>query len=193
MFTSATLPLTRRCFFARAALAATVPSIAMACLAAEPSFDAASISTDSPDLPAATLLHGGEAPAYLLVFHTGQEVMRGLLAFAKKYDLVAGHVTGIGAISGAVIGYFDPIKNTYLRNQQNDQAELLSLTGNLALYDNAPFFHVHVALGLRDGGARGGHLFEATVRPTVELVLTTSPRPVRRMIDRDTGLPLLNP
>lgn len=193
MLTSEELPMTRRGFFAKAALAATVPSIAMTCLAAEPSFDAASISADSPDLPAATLLNSGEAPAYLLVFHTEQEVMRGLVAFAKKYDLVAGHVTGIGALSGAVIGYFDPKTKTYLRNQQNDQAELLSLTGNLALYDNAPFFHVHVALGLRDGAARGGHLFEALVRPTVELVLTTSPRPLRRMIDRETGLPLLNP
>jgi predicted DNA-binding protein with PD1-like motif len=167
--------------------------MAAACLGAEPSFDPASISADSPDLPAAALLNAGEAPAYLLVFHTGQEVMRGLVAFAKKYDLVAGHVTGIGAVSGAVIGYFDPQKNAYLRNQQNDQAELLSLTGNLALNDNAPFFHIHVALGLRDGAARGGHLFEAMVRPTVELVLTSSTRPVRRKVDRDTGLPLLDP
>ena len=144
-------------------------------------------------MPQATLLNSGEAPAYLLVFHTGQHVMKGLLAFARKHDLVAGHVTGIGAISDAVIGYFDPQANKYLQNRQDEQAELLSLTGNLALNDNAPFFHVHVALGLRDGSARGGHLFEATVRPTVELVLTTSPRPVRREVDRETGLPLLDP
>ncbi|HWE94922.1 MAG TPA: DUF296 domain-containing protein [Tepidisphaeraceae bacterium] len=144
-------------------------------------------------MPASTLLNGGEAPAYLLVFHTGQEVMKGLLAFAKKHELVAGHLTGIGAVSGAEIGYFDPEKNEYLRRQENGQAELLSLTGNLALYEGAPFFHVHVALGLRDGAARGGHLFELTVRPTVELVLTTSPRPVRRKIDNETHLPLLDP
>ncbi len=50
-----------------------------------------------------------------------------------------------------------------------------------------------MALGLRDRSARGGHLFEATVRPTVELVLNTYPRPVRRKIDPDTGLPLLDP
>lgn len=119
--------------------------------------------------------------------------MKGLLAFAKKHDLVAGHLTGIGALSGAVIGYFDPEKHAYLRHPENEQAELLSLTGNLALNDDEPFFHVHVALGLRDGSARGGHLFEAMVRPTVELVLTTSPRALRRKIDRETGLPLLDP
>ena len=192
MSTSAPLSMTRRCFFLRASQAVLVPSAAAAWLAAAP-VDAASESADSPDMPAATLLNSGEAPTYLLVFHTGQEVMKGLLAFAKKHDLVAGHLTGIGAISGAVIGYFDPEKNTYLRHEENGQAELLSLTGNLALYENAPFFHVHVALGLRDGAARGGHLFEATVRPTVEVVLTTSPRPVRREIDREAHLPLLDP
>jgi predicted DNA-binding protein with PD1-like motif len=192
MFTSPNLQMTRRCFFLQTTLAAAVPSAAAAWLAPAP-VDAASDSPDTPDLPAATLLNSGEAPAYLLVFHTGQEVMRGLFAFAKKYDLVAGHLAGIGAISDAVIGYFDPEINAYRRHRENEQAELLSLTGNLALNDNAPFFHIHVALGLRDGSARGGHLFEATVRPTVELVLTTSPRPVRRKIDPDTHLPLLDP
>ena len=106
---------------------------------------------------------------------------------------MAGHLTGIGAVSDAVIGYFDPEKKAYLRNAEKGQAEVLSLTGNLALDDNEPFFHVHVALGLRDGSARGGHLFEATVRPTVEVVLTTYPKPVRRKIDPETGLPLLDP
>jgi hypothetical protein len=171
-----------------------VPSAALACLAAAPPSDhATSNSAASPDLPAATLLNSGEAPSYLLVFHTGQEVIKGLHAFARKHDLVAGHVTGIGALSGAVIGYFDPEKNSYLRRPESEQVELLSLTGNLALNDNEPFFHVHVALGLRDGSARGGHLFEAVVRPTVELVLTSSPRPLRRKIDHVTGLPLLDP
>ena len=193
MYTLETLPMTRRCFFVKASLAAAAASSAASFLGAAPAVAATTEYSDSPDLPDAALLNGGEAPAYLLVFHTGQEVMKGLLAFAKKYDLVAGHVTGIGALSGVVIGYFDPEKNEYLRHEENGQAELLSLNGNLALNHNEPFFHIHIALGLRDGSARGGHLFEATVRPTVELVLTTSPRPVRREIDHETGLPMLDP
>ena len=180
---SGSLPMTRRCFFAAAGLAAAAP----AALAARES------SPDADNLPKAALLSDGDAKTYLLVFHTGQAVMDGLLAFARKHKLVAGHLTGIGAISDAVIGYFDPEKKAYLRNHEKGQAEVLSLTGNLALHDDEPFFHVHVALGLRDGSARGGHLFEATVHPTVELVLNTYPRPVRREIDPETGLPLLEP
>jgi predicted DNA-binding protein with PD1-like motif len=176
------LSLTRRCFFAAAGLA----------LAAPPAIRARERSSNAA-LPKAALLGDGDARTYLLVFRTGQEVMKGLLAFARKHGLTAGHLTGIGAVSDAVVGYFDPEKKAYLRIHEKGQAELLSLTGNLALYEGEPFFHVHVALGLRDGSTRGGHLFEATVRPTAELVLTTYSRPIRRTIDPDTGLPLLDP
>jgi uncharacterized protein len=179
---SGPVPLTRRCFFAAAGLAVAAPAA-----------NAGERSAATDNLPKAALLGDGEVKTYLLEFQTGQEVMQGLLAFAKKHKLVAGHLTGIGAISDAVIGYFDPEKNVYLRNAEKGQAEVLSLTGNLALYNSEPFFHIHVALGLRGGSARGGHLFEAKVRPTVEVVLTAYPKPVRRKIDPDTGLPLLDP
>ncbi len=178
---SAHLPLTRRCFFAAAGLAVAAPAAS-----------AGERSAATDNLPKAALLGDGDVKTFLLEFRTGQEVMQGLLAFAKKHKLVAGHLTGIGAISEGVIGYFDPEKKIYLRNTEKGQAEVLSLTGNLALYDSEPFFHIHVALGLRDGSARGGHLFEAMVRPTVELVLTAYPKPVRRKIDPETGLPLLD-
>ena len=181
MFLTGPLPMTRRCFFATAGLGVAVGTVG----AAEPAASA--------DLPKAELLGDGDVKTYLLVFHTGQEVMKGLLAFAGKHKLVAGHLTGIGAISDAVVGYFDPQKKVYLRLREKGQHEVLSLTGNLALYDGEPFFHVHVALGLGDGSTRGGHLFEAMVRPTVELVLTTYATSVRRKIDPETGLPLLDP
>ena len=174
--------MTRRCFFAAAGLGVA----ADAARAGEP-------AAETADLPKAALLSDGEAKTYLLEFRTGQEVMKGLLAFARKHKLAAGHLTGIGAISHAVIGYFDPQTKTYLRNPEPGQAEVLSLTGNLALDGNQPFFHVHVALGRRDGSARGGHLFEAIVRPTMEVVLTAYPKPVRRKTDPETGLPLLDP
>ena len=182
MALSETIPMTRRCFFAAAGLSVAAGAAG-----------AAGPAVETNDLPKAGLLADGDAKTYLLVFHTGQEVMKGLLAFARQHKLVAGHLTGIGAISDAVVGYFDPEKDTYLRIHEKGQHEVLSLTGNLALYDGEPFYHVHVALGLRDGSARGGHLFEATVRPTVELVLTAYPKPVRRKVDPETHLPLLDP
>ncbi len=183
MAVSESLSMTRRCFFTAAGLAVAAP----AAIAARES------ATETRDAPEAVLLGEGEPKTYLLVFHTGQEVMKGLHAFAKQQGLVAGHLTGIGAISHAVLGYFNPQKKAYERVRVAEQTEVLALTGNLALYDNEPFFEVHTALGLENGSARGGHLFEAYVRPTVEVVLTAFAHPVRRKIDPATGLPLLAP
>jgi predicted DNA-binding protein with PD1-like motif len=165
--------------------------VAAGATAAGPS---AAQTTDLPrgSLPRAALLADGSVKTYLLVFRTNQEVMKGLMAFARKHKLVAGHLTGIGAVRDAVVGYFDPQKKAYVRYHEKEQAEVLSLTGNLALYKGEPFFHVHAALSSRDGGTHGGHLFAAMVRPTVELVLTAYPKPLRRKIDSETGLPLLD-
>jgi predicted DNA-binding protein with PD1-like motif len=49
-----------------------------------------------------------------------------------------------------------------------------------------------VVLGLRDGSTRGGHLLEAHVRPTLEIVLSESAAPLQRRLDAAVGLPLLD-
>jgi predicted DNA-binding protein with PD1-like motif len=136
---------------------------------------------------------GGGQTTYLLVFDKGAEVLSGLTAFAREHRLVAGSVSGIGAVSDAELAFFDRHKKEYRPIPVAQQAEVLALTGNLALRGHAPFFHVHTALGLPDGSTRGGHLVRAHVWPTLEVVLTTWDRPVRRKLDRETGLPLLAP
>ena len=73
----------------------------------------------------------------------------------------------------------------------NEQVEVLSLTGDVALYGDASKLHVHVVLGKPDGTAIGGHLLTATVRPTLEVILEESPGYLQRRIDEETGLPLI--
>ena len=176
--------LTRRSLLATAALGLAGCAVG--------AVEAQEIDTSRVDLPRVEILTDNEVRTYLLVFRTGQEVMKGLVAFAREHGVTAGHLTGVGALSDAVVGYFDADTKAYLKHREEGQQELLSLTGNIARYDNAPFYPVHVALGRRDGQARGGHLFEASVRPTVEVFVTTYAKAVRRHIDPEWGLPLLS-
>jgi predicted DNA-binding protein with PD1-like motif len=46
-------------------------------------------------------------------------------------------------------------------------------------------------LGRRDGSALSGHLFEARMRPTLEVLLVDSPSYLRRERDADSGLALI--
>ena len=74
----------------------------------------------------------------------------------------------------------------------NEQLELLSLIGDVALKDNVPQVHAHAVVGKKDGTAHGGHLLQAHIRPTCEIVLVESPAHLQRRIDQESGLPLID-
>lgn len=129
---------------------------------------------------------------FAIVFATGDEVAGGLLKFAEENGLSASHFTAIGAFERVTLGYFDWQKKDYRRIPMLEQVEVLSLIGDIALDDGKPKVHAHVVVGKEDGTAHGGHLLEAYVRPTLEVVLVESPGHLTRSPDRDSGLALID-
>ena len=99
---------------------------------------------------------------FAIVFDTGDEVATGLLAFAKEKGLVGSHFTAIGALSDVTLGFFDWDKKDYRKLQINEQVEVLSLIGDVALNKGEPKVHAHVVVSKSDGTAHGGHLMEPT-------------------------------
>jgi predicted DNA-binding protein with PD1-like motif len=138
------------------------------------------------------LLSDGAEKAFIVVFETEDEVMQGLLEFARENGVSAGHFTAIGALSDVVLGYLDWEKKDYEPIRLMEQVEVLSLVGDVALENGAPKIHAHVVVGRRDGTAHGGHLLEGHVRPTLEVVLHESPEHLRRQVDPETGLALID-
>lgn len=128
----------------------------------------------------------------VLIFETGDEVVSILTKFAKDHKIPAAHFTAIGAFSDAGIGYFDWQKKDYLKNQVDEQVEVVSLIGDIALDKGTPKVHAHVVVGKRNGMAMGGHLMEAHVRPTLELVLHESAQDLKRKFDAESGLALID-
>lgn len=139
------------------------------------------------------LIHseGGEK-TFVLVFDAGDEVVSGIAGFAKENGLDAASLTAVGAFSGARLGYFDVEKKEYEKIPVEEQVEVLSLIGDIALNEGEPELHAHVVLGRRDGTTRGGHLLEAHVRPTLEVVLIESPDHLKKRTDEETGLALID-
>jgi hypothetical protein len=128
----------------------------------------------------------------VLVFDTGDEVISQLTTFAREHRIAAAHFTAIGAFSDAALGYFDLQKKNYLRNQVDEQVEVVSLIGDIALDKGEPKVHAHVVVGKKNGAALGGHLLEAHVRPTLELVLQESNGELKRKFDPESGLALID-
>ncbi len=134
--------------------------------------------------------HGGER-TIALVFENGDEVVSELRTFLQKSDIEAAHFTAIGALRDVTLGYFDWEKKDYHRIPVNEQVEVLSLVGNVAMHQSKPKIHAHIVVGKRDGTAHGGHLLEAHVRPTLEVILMETPRHLLRKHDEETGLALI--
>jgi uncharacterized protein len=138
------------------------------------------------------LIHreGGEK-TFVLIFDTGDEAFEGLSAFAREERLSAARFTGVGAFSDVVLGYFDWQKKDYERIPIEEQVEVVALVGDVALDEGEPAVHAHVVVARSDGSAYGGHLLEAHVRPTLEIVVTESPAHLRKRHDPASGLALI--
>ena len=138
------------------------------------------------------LIHDDEEKTFAIIFDKGDEVASGLLSFAKDNNLSASRFTAIGAFERVTLGFFERERKDYKRIIINEQVEVLSLVGDIASDGGEPKVHAHVVVGKADGTAHGGHLLEARVWPTLEVILVESPEHLRRKIDKETGLALIS-
>lgn len=129
---------------------------------------------------------------FVAVLETGDEVSSCLYRLAESEKLSAAQVTAIGAFREVVLSYWDWDTKKYQEIPVRDQVEVLSLNGDITQDPNGkPKLHLHTVIGRRDGAAMGGHLKEAHVRPTLEVLLTETPAHLRRELDPETGLALI--
>ena len=135
----------------------------------------------------------GGLRTFVIVLATDDEAVKSLTSFAVNQRLAASHFTAIGAFSRAVAAYFDWSAKQYRHISIDEQVEVLSLMGDVTIEDGKPKVHAHVVLGKADATAHGGHLIEASVRPTLEIVVTETPRPLHRRFDPASGVALIDP
>jgi hypothetical protein len=67
------------------------------------------------------------------------------------------------------------------------------MIGDIALYQGKPTVHTHMVVGLRDGTTKSGHVLEAHVFPTLEVMVTIDPIPMQKRLDPETDLTLIDP
>jgi uncharacterized protein len=131
---------------------------------------------------------------YAVIFETGDELAAGLSRFAQEQKLAGSSFKAIGALSSVKLGWFDWKTKKYVPSVVLDeQVELVSLIGDVALDNGKPQVHSHVVVAKADGTAHGGHLIEAHVRPTCEVLLTESPKHLQKQFDAESGLALIRP
>jgi predicted DNA-binding protein with PD1-like motif len=139
------------------------------------------------------LISDGPERTFALVFERGDEVMSALHVFIVEHAVHAARFSAIGAFERAEVAWFDWQRKVYEPISVAEQVEVLSLNGDVAMDGAKPRAHAHVVLGRRGGATVGGHLMEAVVRPTLEVVLVDSPGHLRRVFDPESGIALIRP
>ena len=147
----------------------------------------------APRMQVQLLSSGEPTQQYAVIFYQGDEAFSGLQEFAEKYHVTSAHFTAIGAINGATLGWFDPQRKMYKKIPITGQHEVIGMSGDIALYQGKPVVHTHMVVGYPDGTTRGGHVLEAYVSPTLEVMVTVDPIAMHKRFDPDTDLTLIDP
>ena len=128
------------------------------------------------------------------ILKRGEDIYKALLDLADEYDISAGIFNMIGAVSHAVIGYFDDKTKEYKKFTFNEDMEIVSCMGNFSKKpDGTRVVHAHIALGDSKGNLHGGHLFEGTLAgATGEIFAIKLEKTLIREKDEETQLFLIN-
>ena len=147
----------------------------------------------APRMQVQLLSRGEPTKEYAVIFGKGDEAFSGLLEFAEQYHITSAHFTAIGALSGVTLGWFDPQRKMYKKIPIESQVEVIGMSGDIALYKGKPVVHTHMIVGTSDGTTRGGHVLEAYVSPTLEVMVTVDPIAMQKRFDPETDLTLIDP
>ena len=118
----------------------------------------------------------------------GDEIVASLAEVAKQEKIELAMVQGLGAVKRVVMGVYNVTSQEYKANTMEGVFEMLSLTGTIDTMNSTPYSHFHISIGDGQGHAYGGHLNEAVISATAEIVVTKLPGKVDRVKSEETGL-----
>ena len=128
-------------------------------------------------------------PAHILKPDFGTDLLKELQKYVLAENINLAWLSGVGAVSRAVVRYYDQPKQQWIDNEIDKRLEVAGMWGNVSLLNGEPIVHVHITLADETGRCYGGHLADGTLVFNLEILMTTlSGPPVVRKMDAETGL-----
>lgn len=150
----------------------------------------ASVATDPGLAGAGWTARRVKPDAFLVSVASGAEVIAALNDFVNAQSIASGRVSGIGAVSRAVLRFFNFATKGYVDQPFEEQMELSNLTGNIARKGDQIILHAHATLGRSDYTALAGHLSAATIHGAGEFFVVVSDVPMFKVHNDALGLDL---
>jgi len=117
-----------------------------------------------------------------------QELLSSITAYCRKHKITSGIVVGIiGSVEKAKLNFIMKLPGKYESVEYPGLLEIVCAQGSVALKDDSLIVHIHVQLSNQQI-CPGGHLAEATVFTTAEIVIAELDYQLNRQTDSYTGL-----
>ena len=129
---------------------------------------------------------------YIVRMDPGEEILTQLKVFAEQEGVKLASVTALGAVKDFTVGVFDTGAKVYKSNRFQGVYEIVSLVGTINTMNDAVYCHLHMCAADQEGHAFGGHLNEAVISATCELVVTCLPGRTDRVFSDEVGLNLIS-
>lgn len=123
-------------------------------------------------------------------FDRGEEFTSSLQELCEKENIKLASVSAIGALNAFTAGVYMVDEKRYVKNEFKGCFEIVSLTGTVNTKDGKYYSHLHISAGDESGRVFGGHLNEAHISATAEVVIRKINGEVDRFYDDATGLNL---
>jgi len=130
---------------------------------------------------------------YIVRLDSGEGIIETLTAFCAAEGIRAASITGVGTCVEAELGSLDWETKIHRPRKIAEHCEIAALVGNVSVQDGKPLVHLHATLADAECRSYSGHLHEALIKATGEIIITPLPGELRRTKDPDTGLNLIDP
>jgi len=129
--------------------------------------------------------------AFLVRLPTGDDLLEAIAKEFRERSITKAGFIVIGAVDGAVLGFYDTVEHVYRNRKFEEALEIVSCVGNVSFKDGEIFVHAHATLAGEDFGCVGGHLMPGTRIFAAELYGNpVTGDPLVRELDEFTGLAL---
>lgn len=129
---------------------------------------------------------------YVVRLEKGENVIESLKELCNKEDIKLAEITGLGASDKVEIGVFNVNTKEYKTKIFEGMFEITSLVGNVTRKDGDIYLHIHINFGDAEGNVCGGHLVEAKISATAEIIVRKIDGEIGRKFSDKIGLNLLS-
>jgi hypothetical protein len=125
---------------------------------------------------------------YVFRVKPDEELVHSISQYCKSNSITSGVIIGIiGSLQSAKLGFLKELPGKYIIKELQGPLEIVSAQGTIATSKNEFALHIHILVS-DENHAIGGHLNEAKVFSTAEVVIAQLDQQIIRRLDDYTGL-----